>query len=154
MSGTLKINLFYISPINDHKWTLSSIFSHMISLLLLPEYYFYFHENIYNLSVCGHEIFHLQNAEMWRSRLFFPLAMANHVICVPLMRLFRAQCTSVTDSEFIKPTLNTSSETENSELAKLWHFRARPKPRKQSKKHRWKVGSTNDLIRNAHEAEA
>lgn len=50
---------------------------------------------------------------------FFTLvAIVNRIICV--IRLFRSPCTSGTlsniNSEYIKPALNTSSESEKSEL--------------------------------------
>lgn len=52
-------------------------------------------------------------------KVFFPLvAIVNHIICV--IRLFRSPCTGVTlsniNSEYIKPALNTSSESKKSEL--------------------------------------
>lgn len=53
--------------------------------------------------------------------VFFSLAsMVNHFVCIPLIRLFRSLYTSLTwgnfNSELIKPTLNTRSETKNSEF--------------------------------------
>lgn len=51
---------------------------------------------------------------------FLVVAMVNHIICDPLIRLFRSLCMSVTqgncDPELNKPIPNSCSETKNSEL--------------------------------------
>lgn len=56
-------------------------------------------------------------------KVYFPLvAMVNLVTCIPLIRLFRSLCTNITLNQFINPTMNSSSETKNSEYAKLSEF--------------------------------
>lgn len=62
----------------------------------------------------------VSNGENWDAGAFSALvAMVNLVICVPVIRLSRSHCMSVTggncDSEFIKPIFNPCSKTKNSE---------------------------------------
>lgn len=98
---------FYLSPINDYPGTqkFSAISLSLLPLLLL---FFFVH-----FRVCSHEIFHLQWAKVWWSRFFFLLvAMVNHVICVPLIRLWVSFWGS-----WSQPSLNEFSELENSEFS-------------------------------------
>lgn len=98
----------------------NSLFCHHRSIV-----FFFFLENIIIIIIFTIIIFlvytimksSIFNRKKWDSCDFFALvAIVNHVIC--LIRLFRYSCTTITqsyfDSELIKPTLNTSFETENS----------------------------------------
>lgn len=118
MTGTLKNThfSFYLSPINYQPFTQSAIFCHMISaaavLLLLSWEYVHF-QWTRSLNIPS------PTGRSGTIKVFFPLvATMNHVICVPMVMLLRSS--SLTwgnlDSDLIKLIVNTSSETQNSEL--------------------------------------
>lgn len=96
----------------------SAIFSHMSSLFC--NFTFFFSLNMHTFGVHSHEIFHFQQREVWQSRLFFTCCHGESCYLHSIDKAFWIsghECNS--DSEFIKPTLNNSESSQNSDISEL-----------------------------------